>query len=98
MTEILSLLSGGWAYIAAGAAVVIALVASWFTGKKVGSTQTQAKADVAAAQEVTKQAEAVTQQQADIVKVVKNVEQDNQSVSDRAARDRMQQSKYHTDD
>lgn len=98
MTEILSLLSGGWAYIAAGAAVAIALVASWFTGKKVGVTQTQAKADVAAAQEVTKQAEAVTQKQADIVKVVKNVEQDNQSVSDRAARDRMQQSKYHSDD
>lgn len=98
MTEILSLLSGGWAYIAAGAAVAIALVASWFTGKKVGITQTQAKADVAAAQEVTKQAEAVTQRQADIVKAVKNVEQDNQSVSDSAARERMQQSKYHTDD
>lgn len=98
MTEILSLLSGGWGYIAAGAAVVIALVASWFTGKKVGTTQTQAKADVEAAQEVTKQAEAVTKKQADIVKVVKNVEQDNQSVSDSAARDRMQQSKYHSDD
>ncbi|STV73919.1 Uncharacterised protein [Klebsiella pneumoniae subsp. rhinoscleromatis] len=54
MTDIISLLSGGWAYIAAGAAVAIALVASWFTGKKVGATQTQAKADVAAAQEVTK--------------------------------------------
>ncbi|EPP1681887.1 hypothetical protein ACUMKV_000141 [Klebsiella michiganensis] len=97
MTEILSLLSGGWGYIAAGTAVVIALVASWFTGKKVGATQTQAKADVEAAQEVTKQAEATTQRQADIVKVVKNVEQDNQSVSDSAARERMQQSKYHSD-
>ena len=71
MTEILSLLSGGWGYLVAGVAVVIALVTSWFTGKKVGATQAQAKADVAAAQEVTKQAEAVTQRQADIVKAVK---------------------------
>lgn len=97
MTAILSLLSGGWGYIAAGVAVVVALVASWFTGKKIGATETQAKADVVAAQEQTQQAQAVTKQQADIVKVVKDVEQKASSDSDSAARERMQQSKYHSD-
>lgn len=98
MTEILSLLSGGWSYVIAACAALVAVGAAWFTGKKIGSTETQAKADVSTAQEQTKQAQQVTQKQTEIVKVVKDVEQKANSDTDSAARSRMQQSKYHSED
>lgn len=97
MTGILSLLSGSWTWIAGIAGIALAFVLSYFGGKKIGTVQTQAKADVAAAQKEQQQAEQVTAKQAEIVKEVKNVQQENNSVSDDAARDRMRQSKYHTD-
>lgn len=98
MSTILSLFSGGWRWIAGIAAVVAALVASYFGGKKIGTTQTQAKADVTAAQKEAQQAEQVAKQQTEITQAVKNVQQDNNSVSDDAARQRMRVSKYHSDD
>lgn len=97
MSTILSLFSGGWSWIAGIAAVVAALVASYFGGKKIGNVQTQAKADVKAAQKEVQQAEQVADKQAEITQVVKNVQQDNNSVSDDAARERMRTSKYHSD-
>jgi len=98
MTEILSLLSGGWSWIAGVAAVIVALAASYFGGKKIGTTQTQAKADVTAAQKEVQQTQQVADKQAEITQAVKNVQQDNNSVSDSAARERMRTSKYHSDD
>lgn len=98
MTDILSLLSGGWTWIAGIAVAVLAFVLSYFGGKKVGTVQTQAKADVAAAQKEQQQAEQVTARQAEIVKVVKDVEQKNNSASDSAARDSMRSGKYYSKD
>ncbi len=98
MTLITSLFSGWWTEILAGAAVLVALFASYFGGKKIGTTQTQAKAEVTAAQKETQQAERVAKKQSEITQAVKNVQQDNNSVSDDDARSRMRVSKYHTDD
>lgn len=46
MSVITSALSGGWQWLAALGAVIVALVMSYFGGKKIGKVQTQAKADV----------------------------------------------------
>lgn len=58
MATILTLLGSSWHWIAALAAVVAALFASYFGGKKIGKVQTQAAADVEA--EKVKSAEVVT--------------------------------------
>ncbi|GLR09475.1 hypothetical protein COO59_04635 [Mixta theicola] len=98
MSEIISLLSGGWSWVLGGLAIIIGFVGSYFGGKKIGKTQEKARADVAAAQLQTQQAEASTQKQADNIKVAKHVETSNVALSDAAARDKLRQSKYNLDD
>lgn len=95
MTE---LLSTGWKSIIGITGVVVALLFAWFGGKSKGAATEKAKADVAAANETSKQSQAATDKQAEVIKVAKNAEQTNQSLSDDASRDRMRQSKYHSDD
>lgn len=94
MTEIIAT---GWQYLAAAGAFIVALVFAWLSGKSKGSTEAKAKADVEKAEESTQQAQAITEKQSETIRVVKGVEQANQSLSDSAARDRMRQSKYHSD-
>ncbi|EMC7876551.1 hypothetical protein VLI38_002186 [Enterobacter roggenkampii] len=93
-----SILSVGWEWAGGLLAIVVAVFAAWFGGKSKGTTETQAKADVKEARQETQQAQNITDKQAETIKAVKNVEQDNQSLSDDAARDRMRQSKYHSAD
>lgn len=93
-----SILAVGWEWLAGVLAIVVAVIATWFGGKSKGTTETQAKADVKEAKAETQQAQAITEKQSETIKVVKNVEQTNQSLSDDAARDRMRQSKYHSAD
>lgn len=93
-----SILSVGWEWMGGLLAIVLAVFAAWFGGKSKGTTETQAKADVEEARQETQQAQNITDKQAETIKAVKNVEQDNQSLSDGAARDRMRQSKYHSAD
>lgn len=93
-----SIVAVGWEWIGGALALVIAILAAWFGGKSKGATETQAKADVKEAKDETKQAQVITEKQSETIKVVKNVEQTNQSLSDDAARDRMRQSKYHSAD
>lgn len=93
-----SILSVGWEWIGGLLAIVVAVFAAWFGGKSKGTTEAQAKADVKEARQETQQAQNITDKQAETIKAVKNVEQDNQSLSDDAARDRMRQSKYHSAD
>lgn len=94
MNEILSLASGGWNYILAGLALVAAIVASYFGGKKIGTTQTQAKADVTAAKVESAQVSAVAEKQKENTQVVKDVQQSNSALSDDAARSKLQHSRY----
>lgn len=98
MSEVMSLLSGGWSWILGGLAVVVGLAGSYFGGKKIGKTQEKARGEVVAAQLQTQQAEAIAKKQADNIKVAKHVETSNATLSDAAARDKLRRSKYNVDD
>lgn len=98
MTFISSLLTGGWNWIAAIAAVIAALVSSYFGGKKIGSTQTQAKADVAAAKTETEEVAAVAKQQADNTEKANSVKQKNAALDDAAARNKLRDSQFNSSD
>lgn len=83
---------GGW--IAGLIAGAVALIATYFGGRKIGKTQEKAKADVAAAKVESQQVAAASEKQQQATKAAKDVTIENQSVSDDAARERLQQSKY----
>ncbi|EKZ6391758.1 hypothetical protein RE075_002199 [Klebsiella aerogenes] len=93
-----TLIATGWKYLAGFIGIVVAILLAWLSGKSKGSTEEKAKADVSKANDVAEQARSITEHQEQTIKVVKNVEQTNQSLSDDASRDRMRKSKYHTDD
>ncbi|MCK7258079.1 hypothetical protein L8O18_06310 [Enterobacter asburiae] len=95
MTE---LLSSGWQLIIGVVGIIAAVFAAWFSGKSKGTTEAKAKADVESANQAVKQSQAASDKQASIIKVAKDADQTNQSLSDDAARDRMRKSKYHSDD
>jgi len=71
-------------WILAGLGVLVTLVLSYFGGKKVGTVQTQAKADVVVAQKESVQAKEVAQQRVQTTKAVSDVRQDNRSLTDAA--------------
>lgn len=95
MELITSLFIGGTAWAAALIAGALALIATYFGGRKIGKTQEKAKADVAAAKVESQQVAAASEKQQQATKAAKDVTIENQSVSDDAARERLQQSKYH---
>lgn len=92
------LIATGWQYIFGIVGIIVAVLTAWFTGKSKGTTEAKAKADVESANQTVKQSQAATDKQASIIKVAKDADQTNQSLSDDAARDRMRRSKYHSDD
>ncbi|MGG6193041.1 hypothetical protein ACQV2B_02940 [Pantoea allii] len=91
---IASFIAEFWNYILAGLAVIAAGITAYMGGKKVGTVQTQAKADVAAAEKDKSQVEAVAKKQSDNVEIAKNVQSDNSSLSDDDARSKLQRSRY----
>ncbi|WP_227171028.1 hypothetical protein [Enterobacter hormaechei] len=93
-----NLIASGWQYILGFIGIIVAVLAAWFSGKSKGTTEAKAKADVETANQAVKQSQAATDKQASIIKVAKDADQTNQSLSDDAARDRMRRSKYHSDD
>lgn len=93
-----NLIASGWQYIFGIVGSIVAVLAAWFTAKSKGTTEAKAKADVEAANQAVKHSQAATDKQASIIKVAKDADQTNQSLSDDAARDRMRKSKYHSDD
>lgn len=93
-----NLIASGWQYILGFIGIIVAVLAAWFTGKSKGTTEAKAKADVESANQAAKQSQAASDKQASIIKVAKDADQTNQSLSDDAARDRMRRSKYHSDD
>ena len=93
-----TLIATGWKYFAGLFGIVAAILLAWLSGKSKGSTEEKAKADVSKANDAAEQARSITEHQEQTIKVVKNAEQTNQSLSDDASRDRMRKSKYHTDD
>lgn len=97
MTAIITMLSGSWHWLAALTAVIAALVGSYFGGKKIGTVQTQSKADVKAAQVELNEVAAVAKQQAQNVEKTNSVKQKNASLSDDAARDKLRRSPFNSD-
>ncbi|MGD9423802.1 hypothetical protein ACLHDD_01210 [Pantoea sp. NSTU24] len=95
MTLITSLLGGGWHWLAALAAVIAALGATYFGGKKVGKVQQKARSDVDNARQEASRITAVAQQQQQHREEANRVATDNNSLDDAAARDKLQQSKFH---
>lgn len=93
-----NLIASGWQYIFGIAGIIVAVLAAWFSGKSKGTTEAKAKAEVETANQTVKQSQAASDKQASIIKVAKDADQTNQSLSDDAARDRMRRSKYHSDD
>jgi len=95
MTLITTLLGGGWHWLAALVAVIAALGATYFGGRKVGKVQQKARNDVDNAQQEAARVTAVAQQQQHNREEANRVATDNHSLDDAAARDKLQQSKYH---
>ena len=93
-----NLIASGWQYILGIIGIIVAVLAAWFTGKSKGTTEAKAKAYVETANQAAKQSQAATDKQSSIIKVAKDADQTNQSLSDDAARDRMRKSKYQSDD
>lgn len=98
MTAILALFSGWWNWILAALAILAAFLASYFGGKKVGTVQTQAKADVDAAQKDQQLMQKSSDRQTEIIRVVKDAQQESASDSDSAARQRMRESGHYSKD
>lgn len=94
----MSFIADFWNYILASLAVVAALLATYRGGEKVGTVQTQAKADVAAAEKDKGQVEAVAKKQNENAEIAKNVQTNNSDLTDSAARDRLRRSQFNSDD
>ncbi|WP_312465726.1 hypothetical protein [Atlantibacter hermannii] len=98
MTTIAALFSGWWTEILAGLAVIAALVSAYFGGKKIGTTQTQAKADVTAAKVESQQVADVAKKQSENTEKANSVKQTNAALSDDAQRNKLRQSQFNSDD
>lgn len=89
MTTILALLGSSWHWLAALAAVVAALFASYFGGKKIGNVQTQAKADVEAGKVKAAEVETAADNRVKTTKAVQNVSENVNGMSGNAVDDRL---------
>ena len=98
MTTVAALFSGWWTEILAGLAVIAALVSAYFGGKKIGTTQTQAKADVQAAKVESQQVADVAKKQSENTEKANSVKQANAALSDDAQRNKLRQSQFNSDD
>ncbi|MBZ6385133.1 hypothetical protein [Pantoea piersonii] len=94
----MSFITEWWNYILAGVAVLAAIAASYFGGKKIGTTQTQAKADVQAAKVESQQVADVAKKQSENTEKANSVKQNNAALSDDAARNKLRQSQFNSDD
>lgn len=94
----MSLIANWWTEILAGLAIIAAFVSAYFGGKKIGSTQTQAKADVAAAQVESKQVADVAKQQSENTEKAYEVRQSNAALTDDDQRDKLRKSQFNSDD
>ncbi|WP_033782081.1 hypothetical protein [Pantoea sp. 9140] len=98
MTTLVHLFAGGWNYVLAFFALIAAGVVAYFGGKKKGKTEEKAKADVEAAKVESQQVSDVAKVQAINTEKANSVKENNASLSDAAARDKLRQSQFNSDD
>lgn len=84
-----AILSGGWTWMAGIGGVIAAVLAAWFGGKKVATAQTQAKADVKAAEVKIESARAVAVAQEKVNSDAESTRQDVSRISDSDVDDRL---------
>ncbi|QZA70443.1 hypothetical protein AH03_30 [Erwinia phage AH03] len=89
MATLTALVSGGWGWIAAVFAGLVALFGVYFGGKKIGSTQTQAKADVAAAEVKTEAVKVAAKHESEVVTNANTAKVETAGRTDDELRDRM---------
>lgn len=98
MNEFISLLTGGWGWLAGLGLATAALVGTYLGGKMIGTVKTQAAADVTAVKVESQQVAEVAKQQSQNVEKANSVKTSNASLSDSASRDRMRKSQFNSDD
>lgn len=89
MSVIASALSGGWQWLAALGAVIVALIMSYFGGKKIGKVQTQAKADVDKAEAKSEVVKASSEHETKVVGNANEAKNETANRTDDELRDRM---------
>jgi len=94
MSTFFALFSGSWHILAGIGVVLMALIVSWFGGKKIGKVQQKARSDVAAAQEESDRIAIVANKQIQDIKAVKNVHESNDMLNDDDARNKLRDSSY----
>lgn len=94
MTFFSLLTNGGWHWLAALGALMAALGASYFGGKKIGKVQQQAQSEAEGARQESDRLTKITHLQQHNSEEAKRVATDNLNLDDAAARDKLQQSKY----
>ncbi|MEM6051201.1 hypothetical protein AAH450_11585 [Erwinia sp. P7711] len=94
MSTFFALFSGSWHILAGIGVVLMALIVSWFGGKKIGKVQQKARSDVAAAQEESDRIAIVANKQIQDIKAVKNVHESNNMLNDDDARNKLRDSSY----
>ncbi|MET3815352.1 hypothetical protein [Pantoea sp. UYEF8] len=98
MTTLVNLFAGGWNYIIAFLALIAAAATAYFSGKSKGKTEEKAKADVTAAKVESQQVSDVAKVQAINTEKANSVKENNSSLSDDAARDKLRRSEFNSDD
>lgn len=89
MGTIEALLSDSWSWVFGIFAALVALIGVYFGGKKVGTVQTQAKADVKEATLKTEAIKASSEHESKVVMVANDAKQNSSNLSDDAIRERM---------
>lgn len=89
MSTLLNLLGGGWQWLAGIAALLVALVASYFGGKKIGTVQTQAKADVDKAEAKTEVIKASAEHESKVINNADTAKSETANLTDDELRQRM---------
>lgn len=92
----MSIVANWWTEILAGLAIIAAFVSAYFSGKKIGKVQTQAKADVAAAKVEAKQISDVANKQSENAEKANEVRQGNATLNDVAQRDKLRKSQFNS--
>lgn len=98
MNTIIHLFAGGWNYVFAFLALIAAGIAAYWGGKSKGKSEEMAKADVEAAKVESQQVSDVAKVQAINTEKANSVKENNASLSDDAARDKLRQSPFNTGD
>lgn len=94
----MSLIANWWTEILAGLAIIAAFASAYFGGKKIGSTEAQAKADVNAEKVESQKMADVAKKQSYSAEVAKSVQTENGNLADPDARNKLRNSQFNSPD